>query len=80
MNVLQRESEILFFLIIVVMLRTRKAGSVTMISYLSSSFMYSKVANMILWFYGDIRLGLVYCVAFVCKYCLCNSESKENNF
>ncbi|KAL0269278.1 UNVERIFIED_CONTAM: hypothetical protein PYX00_007073 [Menopon gallinae] len=60
-----RESEILFFLIIVVMLRTRKAGSVTMISYLSSSFMYSKVANMILWFYGDIRLGLVYCVAFV---------------
>lgn len=60
-----RESEILFFLIIVIMIRTRKAGSVTMVSYLSSSFIYSKVANMILWFYADIRLGLIFTVVFV---------------
>lgn len=60
-----RESEILFFLMIVVMLRTRKAGSVTMINYLSASFIYAKVANVILWFYADIRLGIGYSVVFV---------------
>lgn len=64
----QRESEILFFLMIVVMLRTRKAGSVTMINYLSSSFIYSKVANLILWFYADVRMGVAYSILFVCKY------------
>lgn len=53
---------------IVVMIRTRKAGSVTMINYLSSSFMYTKVANLILWFYADIRMGLIYAVLFVCKF------------
>lgn len=55
-----RESEILFFLLIVVVIRTKKAGSVTMINYLTSSFMYNKVANLILWFYADIRLGIMY--------------------
>lgn len=60
-----RETEILFFLVIVVMIRTRKAGSVTMINYLTSSFVYTKVANVILWFYSDIRMGLIYTVLFV---------------
>lgn len=60
-----RETEILFFLLIVVMIRTRKAGSVTMINYLTSSFMYTKVANLILWFYGDIRYGIGFGVIFV---------------
>ncbi|XP_076232211.1 thioredoxin-related transmembrane protein 2 homolog isoform X2 [Calliopsis andreniformis] len=57
-----RESEILFFLMIVIMIRTRKTGSVTMINYLSSSFVYTKVANLILWFYADIRMvcGLLF--------------------
>lgn len=63
----QRESEILFFLLIVVMIRTKKAGSVTMINYLTSSFMYNKVANLILWFYADVRLGIGYAILFVCK-------------
>ncbi|XP_023949986.2 thioredoxin-related transmembrane protein 2 homolog [Bicyclus anynana] len=53
-----REAEILFFLLIVVMLRTRKAGSVTMVNYLSSSFVYTKIANWILWMYADVRYGL----------------------
>lgn len=60
-----RESEILFFLLIVVVIRTKKAGSVTMINYLTSSFMYNKVANLILWFYADVRLGIVYGILFV---------------
>ncbi|XP_058121505.1 thioredoxin-related transmembrane protein 2 homolog [Anopheles ziemanni] len=60
-----RETEILFFLIIVVMVRTRKTGSVTMINYLTSSFMYTKIANLGLWFYNDIRLGMIYFVFFI---------------
>lgn len=56
----QRELEILIFLMIVVMIRTRKAGSVTMINYLSSSFIYSKTANLLLWFYADVRYGLFF--------------------
>lgn len=67
LNLFQRETEILFFLTIVVMIRTRKAGSVTMINYLTSSFVYTKVANAILWFYQDIRMGLIFAVLFVCK-------------
>ena len=63
----QRESEILFFLLIVVVIRTKKAGSVTMINYLTSSFMYNKVANLILWFYADIRLGIMYGILVICK-------------
>lgn len=60
-----RESEILFFLAIVVMIRTRKTGSVTMINYLTSSFIYTKVANLILWSYADYCYGLVFAVIFV---------------
>ena len=63
----QREAEILYFLMIVVMLRTRKAGSVTMINYLSSSFIYAKVANLILWFYADVRLGVLYATIYICE-------------
>ncbi|XP_017490117.1 PREDICTED: thioredoxin-related transmembrane protein 2 homolog isoform X2 [Rhagoletis zephyria] len=50
-----RETEILFFLLIVVMVRSRKTGSVTMVNYLSASFLYTKVANFILWAYSDFR-------------------------
>ncbi|XP_076254023.1 thioredoxin-related transmembrane protein 2 homolog isoform X2 [Rhynchophorus ferrugineus] len=60
-----RETEILFFLIIVVMMRTRKAGSVTMINYLSSSFIYTKIANLILWFNADYLMGIIYGVIFI---------------
>ncbi|XP_012288530.1 thioredoxin-related transmembrane protein 2 homolog [Orussus abietinus] len=60
-----RETEILFFLIIVIMIRTRKAGSVTMINYLTSSFVYTKAANLILWFYADFRMGILFAVLFI---------------
>lgn len=60
-----RETEILFFLVIVVMIRTRKTGSVTMINYLTSSFIYTKVANFILWCYGDYLYGIAYAVIFI---------------
>jgi len=60
-----RETEILFFLLIVVMIRTRKAGSVTMVNYLASSFIYTKVANLILWFYADFIFGTIYGIIFI---------------
>ncbi|XP_033339941.1 thioredoxin-related transmembrane protein 2 homolog [Megalopta genalis] len=59
-----RETEILFFLMIVIMIRSRKTGSVTMINYLSSSFAYTKVANLILWLYADIRMGILFAILF----------------
>lgn len=63
----QRETEILFFLMIVIMIRTRKTGSVTMINYLTSSFVYTKIANLILWFYADVRMGILFALIFICK-------------
>nr|ADD38247.1 Thioredoxin-related transmembrane protein 2 homolog [Lepeophtheirus salmonis] len=59
-----RENEIFFFLLVVVMIRSRKTGSTTMVSYLSSGFIYTKVANLILFFRVDPRMGLVYLVLF----------------
>lgn len=66
MIALQRETEILFFLIIVIAMRTRKAGSVSMINYLSSSFLYTKVANLILWSSADYLMGIIFGVIFIC--------------
>lgn len=36
-----------------------------MINYLTSSFLYTKLANVILWFYSDVKLGIGYSVIFV---------------
>ncbi|KAF4517258.1 hypothetical protein B566_EDAN011643 [Ephemera danica] len=63
-----RESEILFFLLIVVVIRTRKTGSVTMVNYLASSFIYTKVANLLLWFYADVRLAIAFAALLALKY------------
>lgn len=60
-----RETEILFFLVIVVAIRTRKTGSVTMINYLTSSFLYTKIANLILWSYSDFRYGIGFAAIFI---------------
>ena len=60
-----KETEILFFLVVIIMIRSRKTGNVTMINYLSNGFMYAKVANTILFFMADPRLGLVYGLLFL---------------
>ena len=60
-----RETEILFFLVVIIMIRSRKTGNVSMINYLSNGFMYAKVANTILFFMADPRLGLVYALLFL---------------
>jgi hypothetical protein len=46
-------------------IRSRKIGSMSMVSYLSSAFIYAKVANLVLFFRADPRMGLVYLLLFV---------------
>ncbi|XP_053179188.1 thioredoxin-related transmembrane protein 2-A [Scomber japonicus] len=65
-----RELEILMFLSAIVMMKNRRA--ITMEQHIGNLFLFSKVANVILFFRLDIRLGILYlalCVAFVmtCK-------------
>lgn len=36
-----------------------------MINYLTSSFLYTKLANLILWFYSDVRCGVGYSILFI---------------
>jgi hypothetical protein len=36
-----------------------------MVSYMSSGFVYAKVANLVLFFRADPRLGLVYLLLFI---------------
>ena len=60
-----RENEAFFFLLVVVMIRARKTGSMTMLSYLSSGFMYAKACNLVLFFRADPRMGLVFLLLFV---------------
>lgn len=57
-----RETEILMFLAIIIVFRTRKQGAVRMVPYLASVCMYTKLANILLFFYSDPRLGVVYSV------------------
>ena len=60
-----KETEILFFLVVVIMIRSRKTGNVSMVNYLASGFMYAKCANLILFFMADPRLGLAYGLLFL---------------
>jgi len=60
-----RQSEIMFFMLFVIVMRARKTGSTSMLSYFSSGFMYAKAANVILWFNADPRFGLIYLVLVI---------------
>ncbi|XP_075698423.1 LOW QUALITY PROTEIN: thioredoxin-related transmembrane protein 2 [Rhinoderma darwinii] len=65
-----REVEILMFLSAIVMMKNRR--SITIEQHVGNIFMFSKVANTILFFRLDIRMGLLYvtlCLVFLmtCK-------------
>ncbi|XP_030041997.1 thioredoxin-related transmembrane protein 2 [Microcaecilia unicolor] len=65
-----REVEILMFLSAIVMMKNRR--SITIEQHVGNIFMFSKVANAILFFRLDIRMGLLYltlCLVFLmtCK-------------
>jgi len=56
-----RETEIMFVLLMVVMIRSRTTGcSLTLVSYVTNSFMYCKVANTFLWYLSYKPYGLIY--------------------
>uniref|UniRef100_A0A6I8QMF0 Thioredoxin-related transmembrane protein 2 n=1 Tax=Xenopus tropicalis TaxID=8364 RepID=A0A6I8QMF0_XENTR len=65
-----REVEILMFLSAIVMMKNRR--SITVEQHIGNIFMFSKVANTILFFRLDLRMGLLYitlCIVFLmtCK-------------
>ncbi|KAM3913027.1 thioredoxin-related transmembrane protein 2 [Leptodactylus fuscus] len=65
-----REVEILMFLSAIVMMKNRR--SITIEQHIGNIFMFSKVANIILFFRLDVRMGLLYmtlCLVFLmtCK-------------
>ncbi|KAM5140881.1 thioredoxin-related transmembrane protein 2 [Mantella aurantiaca] len=65
-----REVEILMFLSAIIMMKNRR--SITIEQHLGNIFMFSKVANTILFFRLDLRMGLLYvtlCLVFLmtCK-------------
>ncbi|XP_003745086.1 thioredoxin-related transmembrane protein 2 homolog [Galendromus occidentalis] len=60
-----RETEILFFLIIVILFRTRKLATTSLVPYVSAASMYTKVAMVILFFYNDVRYGIIYSIVCI---------------
>ena len=58
--------------------RSRKTGSMTMVSYLSSGFVYAKVANLVLFFRADPRMGLVYLLLFVLQVLLGLADASQS--
>lgn len=55
-----RDSEILTFLAVILVFKTRKQGATNMVPYISSACMYTKIANILLFFYADPRMGVIY--------------------
>nr|XP_046916494.1 thioredoxin-related transmembrane protein 2 homolog [Dermatophagoides farinae] len=55
-----RDTEILFFTIVIIMFRTRKQGNVTFLPYLSSACMLMKLGNILLYFNAGPLYGIVF--------------------
>jgi len=62
-----QQSEIMFFMLVIVMLRARKTGSMNFIAYLNNAFMYCKVANCVLWFFAHRVYGCLFVLLFLRK-------------
>ncbi|KPM09297.1 thioredoxin-related transmembrane protein 2-like protein [Sarcoptes scabiei] len=60
----KRDTEILFFTIIIIMFKTRKQGNITFLPYFSSACMFMKLGNILLYFSAGPVFGIVY-------ICLC---------
>jgi len=64
------ESEVYFFLLVIIMFRSRKQDTRNMISYLSLASTYTKACNFILWFSVDPVSGIVYSVFVLIQFLL----------
>lgn len=65
-----RDWEILTFVSIVIVFKTRRSGATTMLAYLSAAFMYCKIGNVILYMNSDPRLGVLYIVLCILQMLL----------
>ncbi|XP_018011330.1 thioredoxin-related transmembrane protein 2 homolog [Hyalella azteca] len=64
------ESEVLFFLLVVVMFRTRRSGARTTIAYITTATFYAKACNLILWFSADPAKGIIYVASLFVHFLL----------
>lgn len=62
-----RQTEIFFFLLVIIMIRARKTGSMGLLPYLSNAFMYCKAANIVLWFVSYKPYGVAYILILLGK-------------
>uniref|UniRef100_V5HPU6 Putative thioredoxin-like protein n=1 Tax=Ixodes ricinus TaxID=34613 RepID=V5HPU6_IXORI len=73
-----RETEVLTFLAVIVLFRTRKLGVARLVPYLSTACMYTKVANLLLFFLlgPPVWAFLVTSVRFLssCSFSCCRSR------
>jgi len=54
------ENQVLFFMLITVMFRTRRTGCRTLLAYITTATYYAKACNAVLWFSADPTAGLIY--------------------
>ena len=66
----QNESKLLFFVAVVIWAKTKKTGQRGVLPYLSTTYTYLKLLNVVLWFYADPVKGIIYLV-------LATSESRR---
>ena len=59
---LQNESKLLFFVAVVIWAKTKKTGQRGLLPYLSTTYTYLKLLNLVLWFYADPVKGIIYLV------------------
>ncbi|KAK8746905.1 hypothetical protein OTU49_016889 [Cherax quadricarinatus] len=62
------ESEVLFFMLVIIMFRSRKSGSRNMVAYISVFNMYAKVCNGVLWFTADVVYGIIYVILVIIHF------------
>jgi thiol-disulfide isomerase/thioredoxin len=58
-----RETEILFFTVVIIVFRTRKQGAINMLPYVGTACMLAKLGNVILFFYSDPIYGVAFIVS-----------------
>jgi len=64
------ETQIMYFLIVTVMFRTRKSGNRNLIGYVTSVTYYGKACNAVLWGSFDPIAGLLYVFAIMAHFVL----------
>ena len=55
-----RDTEVLMFLCMVIVLKNRKWKPLSAVEYISNVFLFGKIANLLLFFRQDIRWGVLY--------------------